>query len=221
MNEELRAQMASLRVIAPMLNKATEEATTTVRTVEAFLKQLSLGIEGRSDLFMGGLVTFEEACDLPGRDLAECLAEGYIARKSSHLAYGRLRGEFSIHVVDVIEIQEPPEVRIKRGVGDEWDHDFEDDIVTAWSSCSRETKLKAVTFLPNLLANIELRASALARAANDATGFTRRVMESLDIAPYDPAVDPAVIRMNDEAKETPKPVPPVRRKNSATKVSKS
>jgi hypothetical protein len=71
-----------------------------------------------------------------------------------------------------------------------------DDIRILLSSCPREIKLKAVSALGSLVFDIQQNAPSLAMTANEASGFTARVMESLRDRDADQVALPVATKKN-------------------------
>jgi hypothetical protein len=173
MTEELRAQLASLRNVAPMLNKATDDATSSIKAVETLLK--TLGLQGRSDPFQARVLTKSDPES--SESIHDDIDRGCIFNRVYYLRYARINGEFSINVLIDTQFSE------SGGQCDDWRSIGEESI--PWPSCSREIKLKAVTKLAALIGNIASYAASLAESANEATALTQAALEALG-APDEP-----------------------------------
>ena len=144
MTDELKKRMARLRELAPRLNSATDQASRLVAMVEKFLvEELHIGISAESTEFSSNSLAEDEN----GR--------GRMAVQT--LAFGRVGAGYRIHVVD--------ETVIVDGSGRRQDSVARQ--ATPWPSCGRETKLKAIDKLPELLDKIILETERLAETAGD------------------------------------------------------
>jgi hypothetical protein len=144
MTDELRKRMARLRELAPRLNSATDQASRLVAMVEKFLvDELHIGISAESSDFASSSI---------GHD-----GDGDKRMIRQRLAFGRVGPSYRIHVVDETHIVDrdgnPKEV-----IGTQ---------ATPLPSCGRETKLKAVEKLPELLDRIIHESERLAETAGD------------------------------------------------------
>jgi hypothetical protein len=141
MTDELKRRLAKLREIAPRLNAATDQASKLVAQVEKFLvEELRIGVSAE--------VCYEE---LPaGTD------DGNHALRIRHsLAFGRSGGSFRIHVVtETVAVDDgfPGGTTLSQER-------------MLWPSCPRETKLKALEKLPELLDKIIEEAERLAQTS--------------------------------------------------------
>ncbi len=142
MNDELKSRMERLRRLAPRLNSATDQAARLGNLVEKFLvDELRMGISAESSPFN----TWSTGSDEVGNE----------QRTIQTLAFGRASGGYRLHVVEATE-------RVDALAGA---HDIISRKATLWSSCGRETKLRAVDKLPELLDKITLEAERLAETA--------------------------------------------------------
>ena len=142
MNDELKSRMARLRALAPRLNSATDQAARLGNLVEKFLvEELRMGISAESSPFNSWSMGADEV--------------GNEQRVIQTLVFGRASGGYRLHVVEAIE-------RIDAQAGAQ---DVISRKATLWSSCGRETKLRAVDKLPELLDKITLEAERLAETA--------------------------------------------------------
>jgi predicted nuclease with RNAse H fold len=177
MTEELRVKMEKLRAIAPRLNRTTDQAIAAVQAVEAFLNGLSLGIEGHTSSF--GQIPVEDSSPDDGRMIVELT-----------LAYGRLRGDFSIHVLNATFREDP-------SVADAWIEVAREK--TPWRGLSREFKLMSFAKLPELLDDIFARAEELAEKAEAAGETVGSMLSSLGIPDPDLTV---FVEVNANDRET-------------------
>jgi len=144
MTDELKKRMARLRAIAPRLNSATDQASKLVALVEKFLvEELHMGISAESSEFNSWSAGKDE--------------DGNSRMVYQTLAFGRVNAAYRIHVVDEMGI-----------VDDEggW-RELVSRQATLWPSCGRETKLRAVEKLPELLDMIIKETERLAETADE------------------------------------------------------
>jgi hypothetical protein len=144
MTDELKKRLARLREIAPRLNGATDQTSQLVAMVEKLLvEELHIGISAESAPFN----SWPAGQDDEGNSL--------VVRQT--LAFGRVGASYRIHVVD--------ETGIVDGEGC-W-QELVSRNQTPWPSCGRETKLRAVERLPELLDSIIKEAERLAETADE------------------------------------------------------
>jgi hypothetical protein len=148
--------MEALRELAPRLNKTADSASSIIKSVEKFLNELGIGISGYGSYFNED----REATDDGPRKIY------------SHLAYGRMHGDFCIHVLNRTFREEPDSHGVPQEI-----FEFEDRI--AWSSCTREIKLQSFATLPKLLADIVAKARKQAEAADQTAATLRETMGTL------------------------------------------
>jgi hypothetical protein len=142
MTDVLRERMARLREIAPRLNSATDQASRLVAMVEKFLvDELHIGISAESTEF--------NAASLGPDELAR------VRMLYQRLAFGRVGAAYRIHVVDETVIVDDSGRR-QESVARQ---------ATPWPSCGRETKLRAIDKLPELLDKIIVETERLAETA--------------------------------------------------------
>ena len=164
MTDELKKRMARLRELAPRLNSATDQASRLVRMVEIFLvEELHIGISAESGAFNSWS---------PGTD-----ENGRTRMIRQTLAFGRVGTAYRIHVVDELIVADDEAGR----------HHSVSKQVTPWPSCGRETKLRAVEKLPELLDRIIQETDRLAETA----GETAAKIEAMIGDPEVPAALPA------------------------------
>jgi len=143
MSDKLRERMARLRELAPRLNSATDQTSHLVTLVEKFLvDELHIGISAES-------TEFNSWCD--GKD-----EDGNTRVVRQTLAFGRVGAAHRIHVVDEMAIVDDESGR-RELIGRQQ---------TAWPSCGRETKLKAIEKLPELLDTMIAEAERVAETAD-------------------------------------------------------
>jgi hypothetical protein len=155
MGQELKEQIAMLRAIAPELNKATDEANAVVRMVEDLLTtELSLGISGEHGHF-----------DV----VRETDEDGRKTKTSSQLAFGRVGNSFQIHILRTV-------------CGPDESGDLCEPLATdriPWSQCSRQTKLQAFSWMPELLSQIAERAQHLVTRAAETSKTVKDVLQAM------------------------------------------
>ena len=161
MNGDLGSAFAELRGLARQLNEEADEATRIVQTIDFHLGELSLGIP--SEVYFHRIIEWEG--DPEGKD------NDYYAQREFRLAYGRCKGRFRLHVVQVIMEAHGPHP-------DSNNPDWKESVFeeTPWSSCDRETKLRAFAVLPQLLRNI---LDQTRRLAGDTVGASQTVKAML------------------------------------------
>jgi len=167
MTDELKQRMARLREIAPRLNSATDQASRLVAMVEkSLVEELHIGISAESSEFSSWPAGKDE--------------DGNSRLVHQTLAFGRVGTAYRIHVVDEMGI-----------VDDEgaWQESLSRQ-ETLWPSCGRETKLKAVEKLPELLDKIIIETERLAETADLTTsrigemiGDTKGTIGDPEVAP--------------------------------------
>jgi hypothetical protein len=165
MTEELRAKMEELRAIAPRLNKTSDSASTLIRTVETFLDDLGIGVSGTSRCF--------------DQELAQGWEDDVTRTMFSYLAYGRVRGDFRIHVLRQTTHEE---MNTFGFMGDVVDAEEE----VHWSSLSREDKLKSFAQLPSLLDSILSNAKSQVEEADKAAATVGEMLSTLGVAIANP-----------------------------------
>jgi hypothetical protein len=144
MTDELKNRMARLRAIAPRLNSATDQTSKLVRMVETFLvDELHIGISAETSEFNSWPAGKDE--------------DGNSRTVYQTLAFGRVGAAFRIHVVDEMRIVDD-EGGFQGLVSREQ---------TPLPSCGRETKLRAVEKLPELLDMIIQETERLAETADE------------------------------------------------------
>jgi hypothetical protein len=144
MTDELKKRMARLRELAPRLNGATDQASRLVAMVEKFLvDELRIGISAESAEF---------ASWSTGKD-----EDGTVRTVYQSLAFGRVGAAYRIHVMDETVLVDEDGRR----------HELIARQATPWPSCGRETKLRAVDKLPELLDKIIAETERLAETAGE------------------------------------------------------
>jgi hypothetical protein len=145
MTDELKKRMARLRELAPRLNSATDQASRLVAMVEKFLvDELHIGLSAESTEFNTWSAGNDE--------------DGNTQMVSQTLAFGRVGAGYRIHVLDTMGIADAQ---------GQW-QGLVSRQETPWPSCGRETKLRAVEMLPDLLDKIIQEAERLAETAGAA-----------------------------------------------------
>jgi hypothetical protein len=144
MTDELKKRMARLRELAPRLNTATDQASRVVGMVEKFLvDELHIGVSAESAEFNRWSAGKDE--------------DGNAHMVCQKLAFGRVGAGYRIHVVDETAIADneshPQELVSKQA--------------TPWPSCGRETKMRAIEKLPELLDKIIQETERLAETAGE------------------------------------------------------
>jgi hypothetical protein len=170
MTDELKKRMVRLRELAPRLNGATEEATRLVAMVERFLiEELHIGISAESTDF----ASWPAGTDQGGKP----------RMVFQTLAFGRVGAGYRIHVVDETVIVDgdgvPQEIVTKQA--------------TPWPSCGRETKLKAIEKLPELLDRIIDETERLAQTAGETASKIGTMIGDTKVTAANPEVAPQLL----------------------------
>lgn len=143
MTKDVRDDLNRIRKLSTKLNSATDEATELVHVIERFLnEECSFGLEC-SAIFWEKDFTCRPETE---REVDE-IDQDYT--RSTSLAYCRVGSRFGIAVVTKSVGKSAPFAIIG-----------EPDI-TPWSSCSREVKLAAFEYLPELLRDAVEQAEAM------------------------------------------------------------
>jgi hypothetical protein len=156
MTKEMKERLATLRAVAPRLNAAADEAAKAYRAVERFLEELGLGIEACSS-----------HSKIVGRGQTE---DGEPTVTTEMLVYTRAGGKFQICVRTDVDI---------RDQDGRWGASISSE-ETPWSSCGRESKLKWVDALPDLLARLIDRAEELIATSEKGTAAVKDLLGSLE-----------------------------------------
>jgi hypothetical protein len=167
MSDELKKRMARLREIAPQLNSATDQASKLVAMVEKLLvEELHIGISAESTAFN----------DWPaGKDEG-----GHSRMVRQTLAFGRIGTGYRIHIVDEMGIVD--EEGRWRGIVTKQ--------TTPWPACGRETKLRAVEKLPDLLDQIITETERLAQTATESASKIGEMIGDTKITTGEPELAP-------------------------------
>ena len=160
MTEELRVKMEELRALAPRLNKTSDSATSIIKAVEDFLNGLGIGVSGSS--------WFDE-------EPAEAEDDETPRKIRSYLAYGRIGGEFSIHILKQTYREEMDTYGIMQDLP-------ESEMRVHWTGCTREVKFKSFAKLPNLLDSILRNAKEQADEADKAAATVGEMLTILGLA---------------------------------------
>jgi hypothetical protein len=167
MTDELKKRMARLRELAPRLNNATDQASRLVATVEKFLvEELHIGISAESTEFNSWST---------GKDEHD---NERVVRQT--LAFGRVGAGYRIHVVEETAIVDN-EGRRQELIGKQ---------ATPWPSCGRETKMRAIEKLPELLDRIIQETERLAETAGDTASKIGAMIGNTQVATATPEVAP-------------------------------
>jgi hypothetical protein len=157
MTESTKNTMNALREIAPKLNSIVDNLNSVVTGIEEFLASINLGISVQGSYFKVHRI---------GPDVNGC----YTNTRSS-LCYGRINGQFRIHVVEVTEKATSlsgPWVAIS--------HER-----TLWSNCTREDKILSANELVELLGNVYDRSIKLGHEAVKASAVAKNILNALGI----------------------------------------
>jgi hypothetical protein len=167
MTDELKKRMARLRELAPRLNSATDQASRLVAMVEKFLvDELHIGISAESTEFNSWP---------SGKDEDD---HERVVRQT--LAFGRVGTGYRIHVVEETVVVDN-EGRRQELIGKQ---------ATPWPACGRETKMKAIEKLPELLDKIIQETERLAETAGDTASKIEAMIGSTKVAIATPEVAP-------------------------------
>jgi hypothetical protein len=170
MTDELKKRMERLRELAPRLNSATDQASRLVRMVEIFLvEELHIGISAESAEFN----TWSAGND----------DDGNARMVSQTLAFGRIGSSYRIPVLD------------EMGIADA-DGNWQGLVsrqATPWPSCGRETKLRAVEMLPDLLDKIIQETERLAETAGETASKIGAMIGDHQVPAAAPEVAPQLL----------------------------
>ena len=171
MTDELKKRMARLRELAPRLNSATDQASRLVAMVEKFLvEELHIGISAESTEFNSWSTGKDE-------DDNERMVH-------QTLAFGRVGAGYRIHVVEETILVDN-EGRRRERIGKQ---------ATAWPSCGRETKMRAVEKLPELLDKIIQETERLAETAGETASKIGAMIGTTNVATATPEVAPQFLK---------------------------
>ncbi len=131
LDHDIRETLVALRGLAPHLNRTADLIGQAVETLEDELNRLALG------------VTAEVEMERSNPRVRRCLA------------YGRVNGNFHIHLVD----RDP-------------DLERSDWIRTRWSQCTRDVKIETVVMLEPLVEELFRRAQQLYGRAEGALALS-------------------------------------------------
>lgn len=152
MKNDIRATIGKLREIAPKLNEADDMAWRNFKEVDDVLAKLSLGIRTYSEPFLDKL-TF---------------VDGQQHRTIYRLAYGRVNGQYHLHIEQVNfagAVIEPNAI-----VGSD---------VLPIREAPRDWRLAAFSKLPSLLDDLFKRAMGMTEAATDASAMAKEIATAL------------------------------------------
>jgi hypothetical protein len=167
MTDELQKRMARLRELAPRLNSATDQASRLVAMVEKFLvEELHIGISAESTAFNSWSAGKDE--DDKERMIYQTLA------------FGRVGAGYRIHVAEETVIVDN-EGRRQELIGKQ---------ATPWPSCGRETKMRAIEKLPELLDKMIQETERLAETAGDTASKIEAMIGNTKVATATPEVAP-------------------------------
>lgn len=151
MTDEMRNHISKLRELAPVLNKATDEANATVRRVEAFLnEECSIGIPAESH-----------------EKYPKALEKHRVRRHG--IGYLRHGGKYRICVIIIIEQWDRDGNLIQ----------VMDREETPWESAPREAKLRVLPFLPTMLGGLVSVAEDMAKSTEAATKSVNEILSAL------------------------------------------
>ena len=171
MTDELKQRMSRLRELAPQLNSATDQASRLVRMVEIFLvEELHIGISAESSAFNSWS---------PGED-----ENGRARLVRQTLAFGRVGAAYRIHVLDEMIVADDDGCR----------HHSVSKQATPWPSCGRETKLRAVEMLPELIDRIIRETERLAETAGETASRIEAMIGDSKVTSANPEVAPQFLK---------------------------
>jgi hypothetical protein len=171
MTDELKKRMARLRELAPRLNTATDQASRVVAMVEKFLvEELHIGISAESTEFNAWNAGKDE--------------EGNARMVYQTLAFGRVGAGYRIHVVDEMTTVDDEGRR----------QDLVSKQATPWPSCGRETKMRAIEKLPELLDKIIGETERLAETAGETASKIGAMIGDARVPVAAPEVAPQFLR---------------------------
>jgi hypothetical protein len=155
MATELKERLELLRAIAPRLNAATDEAAKAYQAVERFLEELGVGIDACST-----------HSKIVGRGQTE---DGESTVTTEMLVYTQVGRKFQVCVRTDVDVRDQ-EGRWGASISSEQ---------TPWSSCGRESRLKWVEALPDLLSKVVKRAEELIAVSEQGCAAVKDLLGSL------------------------------------------
>jgi hypothetical protein len=150
MTNELTSQLLALRGVAPRINSVLDDVNDIIKRVErALVTEMAIAVvASTADAFS------ERRLNMKDAETGEITEY----RQDRYLSYGRIGGEYCIHVTELLfkrdgERWRPPQPGTSEQI--------------PWSQCDRETRLKAFVKLPQLLARIIRANEKLAELADE------------------------------------------------------
>jgi hypothetical protein len=167
MTDELKRRMSRLRELAPRLNSATDQASKLVAMVEKFLvEELHIGISAETTGFNSWNASKDD--------------DGNARMVYQTLAFGRVGAGYRIHVVDEMTIVDDGGRR----------QELVSQQATPWPSCGRETKMRAIEKLPELLDKIIEETERLAETAGETASRIGAMIGDSKVTAATPEVAP-------------------------------
>jgi hypothetical protein len=161
MSSKLETSLDALRAVMPTVNAAADQATGIVRMVEHVLvEELKVGISAESPQYL----------EYRRRDLDDESSRATLERVEQHIAFGRVRGTYCIHLKEVTFHQGEYGILLDRVFSEE----------TPWSQCDREMRLRLFAFLPGLIESIVEQAKALAKEGRATAAKVKELLEDED-----------------------------------------
>lgn len=168
MTDAVRTVVSQLREVTPKINRATDDATAAVRSVESFLSGLDVGISA-GVMYNNGVNTVE----------FDGVHESVVNIAMS-LIYQRHDGKYRITIV---------ESRSNDG-GETWI----DERVIPWLEARRDEKLASFPSLPVLLDGINEEAESLVEQADSAGAAVAEILSALGQGVARPDIDLDTLR---------------------------
>ena len=161
MTESLRESIERIRELAPVLNKATDDAQAIVARLEQFLSEYRVGVPAK--------------VKVDDMDVSKNIS------RQRYLSYERVDGKFRIAVTTHLAC-ETDEVNHKNNINEPFVIKFMPDPENppiAWCSCPRDVKLVSFDALPELLRKIAKEAFCTSQQANNTVETVRQILTAV------------------------------------------
>jgi hypothetical protein len=168
MSNSISGSISRISKVSPELNRLTNEATEQIRSLDALLEKLAVGIS-----------CTDESYFLEGR---ERNSMNHLVYALFTLGYGRDDdGKFGLIVrAEVPETNTDGEI-LKTGYGDN-DAILETLWVRKLEKCSREVRIESLRRLPELIEQLAKKAESTVATLRDGVTSTQAVVDQLKVA---------------------------------------
>lgn len=174
--KDLASVLARLRVVAPQLNKATDEATRTVRAVREFLKGLGLGVEASVFVDEEDSTKIQPSPEDPDEETEVPV------RISTWLSYKR----HGSHGFDIV-IEDHTWTLVEDRYGDLACTKLVESTAVLWDQAPRGRKLGTLRVVPKLLSAIAEAAEKHVVATDQTVSAVQEILEALEKSAAPPA----------------------------------